>query len=308
MKEGGPDIAWIDTIDACQLKCPTCIRGVRGIKNTGRKMELDTFSAIVDRLKSQGFRRLGLYNWTEPFLNRTIEDYIRSAKSAGFWVNMSSTLSLRHIDNLEPALVAGLDLLTVTVSGFDQETYEINHVDGVWAYVVRNLHAVRDIIARRQLPTRVELRMLKFSYNTHQEDSLRQFAEQMGFGFEPIAGIGDPRSDYLKAYTSEHFVRDAENASGNSSPEDEGKACELMFNQIAIDCSGDVYVCCAVPIYPYLKLGKFLDMTADQILAKKFTHPFCRACTMPRRDRTAAEDARLRAAFKSTRQLQPELL
>jgi MoaA/NifB/PqqE/SkfB family radical SAM enzyme len=307
MEKDGVDIAWIDTIDACQLKCPTCIRGVRGIKNTARKMELDTFAAIVGRLKDEGFRRIGLYNWTEPFLNRTIQDYIGKGKEAGFWVNLSTTLSLRHIDNLEQALVAGLDHLTVTISGFDQETYEINHVGGVWEYVLKNLHEVRDIIARYQLPTLVELRMLKFSYNLHQEESIRQFAEQMGFHFLPIDGIGDPKSDLLKAYTSAHFIREAEKAADVISPEDEGKACELMFNQIAIDSSGDVYVCCAVPTYPSLKLGKFLEMTADQILAKKFTHPFCRACTLPRRERTAAEDARLRTALDNTRLLHPEV-
>jgi hypothetical protein len=73
-----------------------------------------------------------------------------------------------------------------------------------------------------------------------------------------------------------------------------------MFNQIAIDCLGDVYICCATPLYPYLRLGRFLDMTADEILIKKFTHPFCRACTMPRRSRTVAEETRLQTALQKS--------
>ena len=192
----------------------------------------------------------------------------------------------------------------VTVSGFDQETYEINHhVDGVWAYVVRNLHAVRDIIARRQLPTTwVELAHAQIQLqHAPRRSRFVSSPNRWASGFEPIAGIGDPRSDYLKAYTSEHFVRDAENASGNSFARGRGQGvrADVQSDRDRL-LKGDVYVCSgAVPIYPYLKLGKFLDMTADQILAKKFTHPFCRACTMPRRDRaTAAEDARLRAALQ----------
>ena len=70
------DIAWVDTIDVCHLRCPTCVRGVRGLENTGQRMDLELFGLIVDRLRQQGFKRIGLFNWTEPFLNRTIESYV----------------------------------------------------------------------------------------------------------------------------------------------------------------------------------------------------------------------------------------
>lgn len=88
------------------------------------------FEAIAAQLGQQGYRRIGLLNWTEPFLNRDIHDYVLTAKRAGFWVLLCSTLSIRRIDNLEDTLAAGLDQLTVTVSGLDQKTYEINHVGG----------------------------------------------------------------------------------------------------------------------------------------------------------------------------------
>src|SRR5262249_21274315 len=80
----GPDIAWVDTLDVCHMKCVTCIRGVRGMQNSARKMSLDTFVAVVARLREHGFRRIALFNWTEPFLNRNIEDYVATAKKAGF--------------------------------------------------------------------------------------------------------------------------------------------------------------------------------------------------------------------------------
>src|SRR5262249_44037038 len=104
----GPDIAWVDTIDVCHLKCPTCIRGVRGLPNTTNKMDIGIFARIVARLRHQGFHRIGLFDWTEPFLNRDIDEYVATAKGAGFWVNLSSTLSLPRIEYLEETLAAGL--------------------------------------------------------------------------------------------------------------------------------------------------------------------------------------------------------
>jgi MoaA/NifB/PqqE/SkfB family radical SAM enzyme len=292
-------IAWVDTIDACHLKCPTCIRGVRGLQNSAGRMDLETFAAIVARLREQDFSRIGLFNWTEPFLNREIHKYVAAAKQAGFWVNLSSTLSLPRIENMEATLAAGLDLLTVSISGIDQQTYEINHVGASLEYAFSNLSLVQEILRRRALPVHVDLRFLKFAHNAHQEAQLRSYAESMGFHFEVLTGVGDPTSNALRDLNNERFVRDAEAAAGRTSPEDEGRACELMFNQIAIDCLGDVYICCAMPVYPSLRIGKFLDMTADEMLAAKFRHPFCRACTMPRRDRTPEEDARVQNALQA---------
>src|SRR6516162_7677567 len=123
-----PDIAYVDTIDVCHLKCPSCIRGVRTIANTPRKMRLDLFESIVAKLKAANYRKISLYNWTEPFLNRTLEDYVRIIKAAGLVSEISTTLSLRHIDNLEATLVAGIDHIIVSISGARQEVYEINHV------------------------------------------------------------------------------------------------------------------------------------------------------------------------------------
>src|SRR6266568_333939 len=303
MTDLGREIAWVDTLDACHLKCPTCIRGVRGMQNSPRKMSLDTFAAVVARLREQGFPRIALFNWTEPFLNRNIEDYVAIAKKSRFWVSLSSTLSIPHIDNLEETLAAGLDLLTVSLSGIDQEIYQINHVGGNLKYVMNNLALVRDIIARRALSTRVDLRLLKFDYNAHQEPRIRDYAASMGFHFEPLDGVGHPKSNWLSEYNNERYLREAEAAAGKPSPEDEGKACELMFNQIAIDCVGDVYICCAMPNYPSLRIGKFLDMTSDEILAAKFLHPFCRACTMPRRERTTAEESRVQNALRAAKDL-----
>jgi MoaA/NifB/PqqE/SkfB family radical SAM enzyme len=267
------------------------------MENSASKMDLDTFAVVVARLREQGFRRVGLLNWTEPFLNRNLQDYVAVAKDVGLWVLLCSTLSIPRIDNLEDTLAAGLDQLTVTVSGFDQETYEINHVGGDLKSVFQNLTLVRDIARRRNPGLQVDLRFLKFDYNVHQEPKFRDYAKSMGFRFDPLDGVGDPKSKAMSEHNNERYVREAQAAAGRPSPEDEGKACELMFNQIAIDCFGDVYICCAMPNFPSLRIGKFLEMTPDEILAARFQHPFCRACTMPRRDRTPAEDIRLRRAL-----------
>ena len=56
----------------------------------------------------------------------------------------------------------------------------------------------------------------------------------------------------------------------------------------------DVYLCCVVPNEPQVRIGRYLDLSADEILARKFGHRRCRTCRMPRRDPDTAEAERLR--------------
>jgi organic radical activating enzyme len=120
----GTEIAWIDTIDVCHLRCPTCIRGVRGIENTPSKMPLEMFERVIAKVKAERYSCVGLYNWTEPFQNRTLQDYVAVVRQAGLSCEISTTLSLRHIDNLKDTLLAGLNRMTVSMSGATQATYE----------------------------------------------------------------------------------------------------------------------------------------------------------------------------------------
>ena len=73
-------IAYVDVIDVCNLKCPTCFRGVGVIPNAPKKMPLSKFDDIVAKLKNEGFKWIGIFNWTEPFLNRNLQDYVAIVK------------------------------------------------------------------------------------------------------------------------------------------------------------------------------------------------------------------------------------
>lgn len=176
---------------------PTCIRGVRGLENTARKMPLEIFEQVIAKVKAERYTRVGLYNWTEPFLNRTLQDYVAVVRQAELPCDISTTLSLRHIDNLEKTLLAGLNLMTVSMSGATQATYEINHVDGNIEYAFVNLQRIREVIDRHSLQTVINMRFIQFAYNAGEIEDLRCRAEQMGFAFEVVAGQSHPKSGHM---------------------------------------------------------------------------------------------------------------
>jgi MoaA/NifB/PqqE/SkfB family radical SAM enzyme len=109
--------------------------------------------------------------------------------------DLSTTLSLRRIDNLEDCLRAGINIMTISISGMDQATYEVNHVGGTLEYVFSNLEKVIEIINRFNLPRSPVLRFIKFDYNAHQIHDAEEYAYKAGIGFEVVEGVGNPKLD-----------------------------------------------------------------------------------------------------------------
>ena len=207
---------------------------------------------------------------------------------------LSTALSLPHIDNLEETLVAGIDTVLVSMSGLDQKTYEINHVGGRLDYVLTNLNRIGAIKERYRLDLHIRVKLIKFPYNAHQEPQFLTFANDNGFEFEVIDGVGNPIEYTLAPYDDAYFQKEKSKAAEVlTSPEDRGEACPLLFDQIVLDCKGDVYLCCAMPNYESFRIGPYLQLTPNEILLRRYKHSFCRVCTMPRRHATVSDQERL---------------
>src|SRR3974377_83537 len=110
---------YIDIIDKCNLRCPTCVRGTRLLKNSDNTMSIETFRSIVRKARNEGYHGIGLFNWIEPFLSKAIDQFVAVVKQEGLYCGISSNLSLKpdsYFDPICKALAAGVDSLIVSVS------------------------------------------------------------------------------------------------------------------------------------------------------------------------------------------------
>jgi MoaA/NifB/PqqE/SkfB family radical SAM enzyme len=254
------DMLWVDTIDVCNLKCPTCIRGTRGMSNSGKALPLDRFSRIAAKARDEGYGQIGLFSWTEPFINPRLFQYVAIVKELGLSCMVSSNFSLRRIPGLEPALRAGIDHLIVSVSGFDQEVYEINHVGGNLTYVKENLRRAAELKRSGEVSARIVLRFIEFAYNHDQKEKLAAHAADLGIDFETIeGGGGDPRVAPFVP-TAEHYNGVIASYHSERPYEEVGKVCNLMFGQTPVDADGNVFLCCAFPYYDAFRIGSYLDL------------------------------------------------
>lgn len=291
-------LLYVDVIDACHLKCPACVRGVRAFPNTSTKMPLDMFDRIVHKAKSDGAYRVSIFSWIEPFLCRNLHEYIKIVKNYGLECGVSSTLSLRNINEFESAL-RHIDLLTISISGYEQEIYEINHRGGRIAWVKDNLAKLSMLKRSGKTKVNATLRMLSFDYNAEEEPKLRYYAAGLGINFEVLRASGHPQRMPQSSNERDELLKRLAAPFDTGWQQQSGKLCPLIFEHITVNANGDVYQCTAYGNFDILKIGSYLKLSREDILFRRISQPICRSCTWVRRDVTGDERILLHQALSA---------
>ncbi|AXK79182.1 hypothetical protein DW352_00800 [Pseudolabrys taiwanensis] len=177
-----------------------------------------------------------------------------------------------------------------------QRVYEVNHVGGNLQYAMDNARRVSELVKRHKLEMMSYWRFIKFEYNVFEEEIAKAFAEEIGFFFEALPGVGDPKVSDQRRFNNQFYIAESDRGRSLPSPEMAGQTCRLMMDQVAIDSAGDVFLCCAMPNVPALKIGAYLEMPEHEVLRARLQHNFCRSCTNPRRVATEEDRERIREA------------
>lgn len=276
---------WIDVVSGCNLRCAACPVGMPEFTNSIgkqlREMDLDVFERICVKAKEEtgGKCRFGLYNWTEPTLHSRLHELIACANRHGIPCGISSNLNHRF----DWSLLRPLDLcnFTITVSGFTQKTYAINHKGGRIEPVLLNLVEISRVLADTPSYKNIQVRYLVHRDNKHEVEVFKHFCDKLGLAFtvyhayympidrmfEGLQGVPDGL-EYIEY--SPKLVR---SAIGNYRT----SKCALRDGQVVLDVDGNFGVCCVEsPTAP--QIANFLDTPFRQMQAARFSSELCRKC------------------------------
>lgn len=272
----------IDLIDACQLRCTACYRGVGMIKNTEAKMSLETFASICRKLGHHNFKRIALYNWTEPFLNTNLQDYVklfRQILGDDIFLGLCSNLSLKKIPALEPTLSAGVNEFLVTVSGFSQKIHGIYHRGSEIEVVKGHLEKISFLAQDKGI--NIVIKYLNFGYNKKEIPRFEKYARDLGFAFQTVAGFGFPLEPNDLSTLTYHDTKLKEDLYGKwditQFMDGIGKLCNSQFY---IDCHADVYLCCRYPNQEQFHIGNFQKDSLTELMTRRQLHPYCTRCNV----------------------------
>jgi hypothetical protein len=299
-------------------------------------MPLPLFRKTVVKAKAEGFPNIALINWTEPFLCTNLHQYVTIVKELDLDCWLSSNLSLppdKYLETMKAALRAGVDILFVSVSGFTQEIYQINHKAGRVDWIKQNVAELAKMFTSREIGTGIWIRYLQWPYNAHEKKLWADYAEELGIGFEPISAHGDPKtplpnavafrkevdfrlrrptikSDFDPLFPNVIPASQTTNAGSISDNNARTKGtnqanyalskelCPLILDRIALDAKGDMYLCCAYPNEPRLKIGHYTALSEREHFMKRVEHDFCKTCAFPQRAVTEKDLEKIEGYFR----------
>jgi len=276
---------WIDIVSGCNLRCAACPVGMPEFSNSIgqqlREMDLDVFERICIKAKAetQGNCRFGLYNWTEPTLHSRLNELIAIANRHGIPCGISSNLNHYY----DWSLLKPLDLcnFTITVSGFTQKTYAINHKGGRIEPVLKNLVDISSILGDSPFYKNIQVRYLVHRDNKHEVSSFKHLCDRLGMAFTvyhayymPIdrmfEGLEGVPSGLEYIEYSPKLVRSAIGDYRTSK-------CALRDGQVVLDVDGNFGVCCVEsPSAP--QIANFLDTPFRAMQKARFASELCTKC------------------------------
>ncbi|MCW8914831.1 MAG: radical SAM protein [Magnetovibrio sp.] len=282
----------IDIVGTCNLRCPSCpVGNLREAGTSEKYMRPEMLDSIITKAKSE-CRVYGvyLYNWTEPFLHPNLADMIQIVRSHGIPCGISTNLNI--LKNIDDVMEADLQMFKVSVSGFTQDVYSQTHRRGDIEVVKRNMAEVAKAKKRTGSSVRLVVAYHRYLGNHEDEEAMREYAESLGYEFEPawaylmplekmLAFVDNDAIDVEINEEDQHTIdrlalplADAVEAAKNTN----NRVCPLRAKQMAITASGDVMLCCTAFNQDKYKLGSFLDTPLDDLQAMKYSHDLCGAC------------------------------
>lgn len=262
---GWPTHFQIEPTNLCNLRCTLC-PVTEGMDRLSGHMDFDVFKKFIDEVGDYVFLII-LWDWGEPFLNKSIYDMIKYAKKRSIKI-VSSTNG--HIfsteDHAEKVVRSGLDSLIFALDGISQNTYEHYRKGGD---INKILSGIKRVVAtKRKLNSKkpfINLRFIVMEHNEYEIPKLKDFAKSLGVDALTLKTL-NPHDEFITEEEARNFMpkspvfqRFKYDPISHSRIRRKQNPCKALWNNPIIHWDGKVSPCTFDPNDAYT-MG---DMTKD---------------------------------------------
>ena len=227
-----PYIAIIDVSNKCNLHCPYCPTGAK--RKSGRDtstIDLAHIERLLDDIGSY-LISVNLFNWGEPFLHPQITEIIKMFHKKKIATHISSNLNVANKDIMEGISQAGLDYLTVSLSGISQEIYQRYHRGGRFDLMRENLeHLITYKREHNKSRPVIEWKYLLFRHNVKEVEKARELSAKLGVDIFRIARGGGEEEAIIKKNEAPRSYKGS-------------RLCHQLWHTVVINADGTVPPCC----------------------------------------------------------------
>lgn len=186
---------YIEPSSACNLRCSMCFRNNWFDEKYGL-MAAEIWNDVLDSLtrfdrayiKTVMFAGMG-----EPLTNPNIFDMIRDIKNLGKSAELLTNGSLLDKICIDRLLECGLDMLWISVDGFERETYEKIQNGSQFDSIIKGL----DYFSVKKGNTKLGITFVMMKENLCETDKINAFADRVGADMINLSYV-IPSSELLK--------------------------------------------------------------------------------------------------------------
>jgi radical SAM protein with 4Fe4S-binding SPASM domain len=291
-----PEKLLIEPANMCNCRCPTCVTGSGRLNRRPGLMKLSEFQTIVDQVHPY-VRRISLWNYGEPAMNRDLPAMISYAAGHGITTRVSTNgYRLNKMAWAEALVESGLDYLIIDFDGVSQEALDLFRIGANMEDLLAGIRNITACKKKRGLSKPViELQCILMRHNEDETEEIVSLARSLDvdvFSLKTIYIFSDLDGE------KERFVpSDIAKSRYERGPDGglrlRGKirpGCRRLKRTAVINCDGTVVPCC-YDIYTEYPLGNvFQDLFTDiwngekyrafrrRVRLEKETLGICRKC------------------------------
>ena len=177
---GKPAQLTIEPTNICNLKCPLCTTGSGEMQRPGGKMDIQTYSNILEKMGDDIFFLL-LYHQGEPYINKNFLKFVEMAKARNIYTTTSTNAHYFDDETIHATIDSGLDSMIVSLDGLTQDVYEKYRVKGKVDKVIDSARRFMEIKKERGSKTPIiALQFLVMKHNEQQLNDVKKLAREIG--------------------------------------------------------------------------------------------------------------------------------
>jgi MoaA/NifB/PqqE/SkfB family radical SAM enzyme len=230
---GGPLRLWVEPTNTCNLKCPMCRTPQLAESVPKGLMSIETFTTVIEKVKPY-VREVFLFLGGEPLLNKRLPEMIEIASAAGLRTKLHTNATLLNEERSRKILAAGLDFISFSFDGCDEETYREYRVGGRFAETCANIRRFAEL--KREMRMKKPLTVVQLierpdwsaAERKRQRDGIRQL----------FSGVGINRFKFIRLHNFGGLLEDPAFVAGESSP------CSFLWYSLNVGFDGVVVPCC----------------------------------------------------------------
>lgn len=261
---GIPIVFSIEPSSACNLHCPECLSGTNQISRKNSHFDIELFKKIIHQIHKKTWI-INLYFQGEPLLHPNIIEMIRISNKAGLMTVISTNGNLITEKLANDLIDSGLDILIISLDGWNQETYEIYRKGGNFNKLVAGMKFIKE--ARFEKRTQTSSIIAQCLYTSTSEKHLskiKQIAHQYGFSLvlKSIQIYGEIDSNKLLPTSNSRYVLNEDKLFSKAKNKNR---CRRLWTHSVITSDGLIVACCNDK-FPEHIFGDILVETLENIL------------------------------------------